>query len=91
MIPAVTAATKRTPRQKEKSEVKEGDVYYRTTRSYPHHQDIADEVTLTVVRATDQVKGGSPPYGRRSAERRPSVVFGAIREETPTPGTDKER
>ena len=77
---------------------KEGDIYYRTVKSYPGFPHMPEEVTVNVARPADQLgkenEGGKG--GRKSADgnRRGSVLTGEKSRDdlsTPEPSNDRER
>ncbi len=79
--------------------IKEGDVYYRTIRTYPSYPDFPEEVYLTVSKPLDhgvaafqnRNKEASPPTGRQSAESRAERRGSSMREITATPmGDDRD-
>ena len=77
----------------EPSQVKEGDIFYKTVRIYPSIPDHEEDVTVTITKPFESLPPGvreSPPVyypasSRRSASDRRSSTFPTVREDRSTP------
>ena len=78
--------------------IKDGDIYYRTVKSFPSVPELGEEIILTVTKSYDPNPvpektpggGGGPSTGRKSAQdsRRGSNMPERAREDSVTASTD---